>query len=645
MNTSYQLTCSSSQFYSLWGECYTRYHSRSRCFEYLRTQALFAPFGGHGIGIGRRFINGPQISYNDYYNRYHGFRIVDSRFYYNGLAYRLSCSSQRFYSLWGDCFTRYHSRSRCFGYLRTQGLFAPFGEQSGGFTRFNNRFASGQHISYNDYYNRFHGFRIADRGFHYNGLVMKHRYSNVIDIKDLHRRFTTHLEKHQGYFILNNSVTETGMGHGIGVSRFNTRSISGHPISYNDYYNRYHGFRIANSQFYYNGLAYRLACNSQRFYRLWGDCYTRYHSRSRCFGYLRTLGLFTPFGGHGIGVNRFSTRSISGHPISYNDYYNRYHGFRIVNSQFAYIAYRLSCSSQRFYSLWGNCYTRYHSRSRCFRYLRTQGLFAPYGGHGIGVNRFSTRSISGHPISYNDYYNRYHGFRIANSQFAYNGIAYRLSCSSQRFYSLWGNCYTRYHSRSRCFRYLRTQGLFAPYGGHGIGVNRLSTRSISGHPISYNDYYNRYHGFRIANSQFAYNGIVYRLSCSSQRFYSLWGNCYTRYHSRSRCFGYLRTQGLFAALGGHVIGAINTGLISGHPISYNDYYKRYHGFRIANSQFAYNGIVYRLSCSSQRFYSLWGNCYTRYHSRSRCFGYLRTQGLFAALGAITTPSLQWMIGY
>lgn len=41
---------------------------------------------GHGIGIRRRFINGPLISYNDYYNRYHGFRIVDSRFYYNGLG-------------------------------------------------------------------------------------------------------------------------------------------------------------------------------------------------------------------------------------------------------------------------------------------------------------------------------------------------------------------------------------------------------------------------------------------------------------------------------------------------------------------------------------------------------------------------------
>ncbi|VDI10930.1 Hypothetical predicted protein, partial [Mytilus galloprovincialis] len=545
---TYQLTCSGSRFYSLWGECYTRYHSRSRCFEYLRTQALFAPFGGNGIGIRRRFINGPLISYNDYYNRYHGFRIVDSRFYYNGLAYRLSCSSQRFYSLWGDCYTRYHSRSRCFGYLRTQGLFAPFGGHGIGVSGFNNRFASGRHISYNNYYNRFHGFRIVDRGFHYNGL------------------------------------------------------------------------------------AYRLSCSSQRFYSLWGDCYTRYHSRSRCFEYLRTQGLFAPFGGHGIGINRFNTRLISGHPISYNDYYNRYHGFRIVDRRFHYngLGYRLSCSSQRFYSLWGDCYTRYHSRSRCFQYLRTQGLFASFGGHGIGVSRFNTRSISGHPISYNDYYNRYHGFRIANSQFYYNGLAYRLSCSSQRFYSLWGNCYTRYHSRSRCFGYLRTQGLFSPLGGHVIGA--INTGLISGHPISYNDYYNRYHGFRIINSQFNYHGSAYRLSCSIQRFYSLWGNCYTRYHSRSRCFGYLRTLGLFAPFGGHGIGAVNTKFFSGHYISYNDYYNRYHGFRIVNSQFNYRGSAYRLSCSSQRFYSLWGNCYTKFHSKSRCFEYLRTQGLFAPFG-------------
>lgn len=39
-----------------------------------------------------------------------------------------------------------------------------------GVSGFNNRFASGRHISYNNYYNRFHGFRIVDRGFHYNGL-------------------------------------------------------------------------------------------------------------------------------------------------------------------------------------------------------------------------------------------------------------------------------------------------------------------------------------------------------------------------------------------------------------------------------------------------------------------------------------------
>ncbi|XP_071160961.1 uncharacterized protein [Mytilus edulis] len=175
-------------------------------------------------------------------------------------------------------------------------------------------------------------------------------------------------------------------------------------------------------------------------------------------------------------------------------------------------AYRLSCSSQRFYSLWGDCFTRYHSRSRCFGYLRTQGLFAPFGEQSGGFTRFNNRFASGQHISYNDYYNRFHGFRIADRGFHYNGLAYRLSCSSQRFYSLWGDCYTRYHSRNRCFEYMRTQGLFAPYGGHGIGINRFNTRSISGHPISYNEYYNRYHGFRIVDRGFRYNGLGYRLS-------------------------------------------------------------------------------------------------------------------------------------
>ncbi|XP_052103560.1 uncharacterized protein LOC127737067 [Mytilus californianus] len=341
-------------------------------------------------------------------------------------------------------------------------------------------------------------------------------------------------------------------GDGIGVNGYGTRFISGPHISYNDYYNRYHGFKIVGSRFQYNGLAYRLTCSSSRFYSLWGNCYTRYHSRSRCFGYLRTQGLFAPFGGDGIGVNGYDTRFISGPYISYNDYYNRYHGFKIVGSRFQYngLAYRLTCSSSRFYSLWGNCYTRYHSRSRCFGYLRTQGLFAPFGGDGIGVNGYDTRFISGPYISYNDYYNRYHGFKIVGSRFQYNGLAYRLTCSSSRFYSLWGNCYTRYHSRSRCFGYLRTQGLFAPFGGDGIGVNGYDTRFISGPHISYNDYYNRFNGFKIIGSRFNYNGRAYQLTCSARRFYGLWIDCYQRFHSRSSCFGYLRKQHIISQYGG-----------------------------------------------------------------------------------------------
>ncbi|CAG2233543.1 unnamed protein product [Mytilus edulis] len=253
----------------------------------------------------------------------------------------------------------------------------------------------------------------------------------------------------------------------------------------------------------------------------------------------------------------------------------------------------VTCSRRRLFSLWNNCLHRHNTVIQCFREMRKRNVFRLVGehsscskllghtsrghilhhalihghhpiihghhishhpiihGHHISHHPIihghhlshNSRFINGHHLSYIDYYNRYHGFRIVDSRFHYNGLTYQLTCSSSQFYSLWGECYTRYHSRSRCFEYLRTQALFAPFGGHGIGIGR---RFINGPQISYNDYYYRYHGFRIVDSRFYYNGLAYRLSCSSQRFYSLWGDCFTRYHSRSRCFGYLRTQGLFA---------------------------------------------------------------------------------------------------
>nr|AST36132.1 foot protein 13 [Mytilus californianus] len=61
------------------------------------------------------------------------------------------------------------------------------------------------------------------------------------------------------------------------------------------------------------------------------------------------------------------------------------------------------------------------------------------------------------------YYNRYNGFKIRRSIFYYNGIGYKLTCNKTRFYRLWGSCYSKNHSRSRCFRRFLKQRLFAIY--------------------------------------------------------------------------------------------------------------------------------------------------------------------------------------
>lgn len=41
--------------------------------------------------------------------------------------------------------------------------------------------------------------------------------------------------------------------------------------------------------------AYRLRCNMNRFYKLWGSCYGQTHSRSACFGRLYKKHLFVSY--------------------------------------------------------------------------------------------------------------------------------------------------------------------------------------------------------------------------------------------------------------------------------------------------------------------------------------------------------------
>ncbi|OPL20461.1 hypothetical protein AM593_08955, partial [Mytilus galloprovincialis] len=130
--------------------------------------------------------------------------------------------------------------------------------------------------------------------------------------------------------------------------------------------------------------------------------------------------------------------------------------------------------NRRFYSYWNRCYGRYHSVGRCFGYLRRKHLFSYYNGYsnvGYGAG------YSGGIIYDYGYYKSHHGFAIVNNRFTYGGIGYQLKCSRSRFYTLWGQCYHRYHSVGSCFGRLRRQHLFYRYGG-GIPSSQILSDNV-----------------------------------------------------------------------------------------------------------------------------------------------------------------------
>ncbi|XP_063425666.1 uncharacterized protein LOC134709435 [Mytilus trossulus] len=329
-------------------------------------------------------------------------------------------------------------------------------------------------------------------------------------------------------------------------------------VSYSDYFSKYHGFKISDSRFTFGGIGYKLSCDSQRFYNLWGNCWSIYHSRSVCFDRLRKQSLFVVY----PGGNNFDDGAVVvkngvygndydigvGSVVSYGDYFNKYHGFKISDSRFSYggHAYTLKCGLQRFYNLWGNCWSSYHSRSVCFGRLRKQHLFDVYSGDEVYGDDYDVGV--GSVVSYGDYFNKYHGFKISDSRFSYGGSAYTLTCGLQRFYNLWGNCWSSYHSRKVCFGRLRKQHLFDVYSGDVVDGDDYDVGV--GSVVSYGDYFNKYHGFKISDSRFSYGGSAYTLTCGLQRFYNLWGNCWSSYHSRSVCFSRLRKQHLFDVYSG-----------------------------------------------------------------------------------------------
>ncbi|VDI26162.1 Hypothetical predicted protein [Mytilus galloprovincialis] len=619
--TVYHYHVRSLEFIWTMTSCYNAFHHASICVPKLQKQGLIGaphPLTGHvGRSIG-----------------YHGFKIVHGRFSYHGHVYKLSCSTTRFYSVWNKCYNHYHSVGRCFGYLQQKHLFVSYSSTS---------------IGYHGYDQL--GFKIVHGGFSYHGKA----YS----LKCSESRFYKVWDDCYGHYHKGSVCFDRLFKQGL--FGYNVHSDYAHgDIDYLGYYNSHHGFHLVDGGFTYKDVAYKLSCNTDRFYRSWHDCYDSYHSVDVCFGRLYKSHLFVSLD-HG-----------DVHTVHTNYHGYKYLGFRVNHRRFTYHgkAYRLKCSTRRFYSLWDDCYNHYHSRSLCFNKIYKQHFFGYYHGSSSIV----------HGSDYIDdfgYYKAHHGFTIVNGGFSYNGAAYKLSCSTTRFYKAWRSCYGTYHSVDVCYGRLLNDHLFVALGGgHGYtnyhGYKYLGFR-IRHRRFSYlgkayrlkfgtrrfyrlwDDCYNTYHdrsvcfntlykrhifgyghahfhgykylGFRIRHRRFSYLGKAYRLKCGRRRFYRLWDSCYNHYHDRSVCFGNLFKRHIFDYYGDYAHAHIGASYRGDYG-----YYKTHHGFSIIGGNFLYKGAGFKLSCSKARFYSAWNSCYRSYHNIDRCFGTLFNAHLFIKAG-------------
>ncbi|CAC5365049.1 unnamed protein product [Mytilus coruscus] len=585
----YKLTCGKTRFYRIWRSCYGKYHSRGRCFGRFRKQHLFAVYNGHthgghygsrkyykfhshGHGHGYSHGNGHGynhghrhgVSYYSYYKKYHGFRIQHHRFSYGGKAFKLTCHRKRFFRLWNDCFTHHHSRSYCFGFLRKQHLFVTYGA---GHTH-------GGHYGSRKYYK-----------FHSHGHV--HGYSH---------------------------------GHGHGYSHGHR-----HGVSFYSYYKKYHGFRIQHHRFSYGGKAFKLTCHRKRFFRLWNDCFTHHHSRSYCFGFLRKQHLFVTYGaGHTHGghygsrkyykfhshghVHGYSHGHGHGyshghrHGVSFYSYYKKYHGFRIQHHRFSYggKAFKLTCHRKRFFKLWNDCFTHHHSRNYCFGFLRKQHLFVTYGAghhgytyHGAGYehgHRYQRHNNIYKHLNLHKKIDNHHVERIHHTANSHVSAISHLSNKHVRN--------IQYEARKHVSRISNEANKhinkFRQLVNHHINrLHKHAKHPLSGveyqhkRHLSESEYQNKRH---LANEEHIHKKHEYYLS---------------KHHSM-----------------------VDNGYDKGHVVTYLDNYKKYHGFRIDHDRFSYGGKAYTLKCESKRFYRLWSDCWSQYHSRSTCFEHLRKQHLF-----------------
>ncbi|CAC5365048.1 unnamed protein product [Mytilus coruscus] len=498
-----------------------------------------------------------------YLKKYHGFKIRHGRFSYNGIGYKLTCGKTRFYRIWRSCYGKYHSRGRCFGRFRKQHLFAVY-----------NGHTHGGHYGSRKYYK-----------FHSHGHV--HGYSH---------------------------------GHGHGYSHGHR-----HGVSFYSYYKKYHGFRIQHHRFSYGGKAFKLTCHRKRFFRLWNDCFTHHHSRSYCFGFLRKQHLFVTYGaGHTHGghygsrkyykfhshghVHGYSHGHGHGyshghrHGVSFYSYYKKYHGFRIQHHRFSYggKAFKLTCHRKRFFKLWNDCFTHHHSRNYCFGFLRKQHLFVTYGAghhgytyHGAGYehgHRYQRHNNIYKHLNLHKKIDNHHVERIHHTANSHVSAISHLSNKHVRN--------IQYEARKHVSRISNEANKhinkFRQLVNHHINrLHKHAKHPLSGveyqhkRHLSESEYQNKRH---LANEEHIHKKHEYYLS---------------KHHSM-----------------------VDNGYDKGHVVTYLDNYKKYHGFRIDHDRFSYGGKAYTLKCESKRFYRLWSDCWSQYHSRSTCFEHLRKQHLF-----------------
>ncbi|XP_076091258.1 uncharacterized protein LOC143063157 [Mytilus galloprovincialis] len=427
-----------------------------------------------------------------YYKRYHGFKITHGRFAYKGLGYKLTCGKSRFYRLWRSCYSRYHSRGRCFGRFRKQHLFAVY--------KGNHKLLQSFYRTHN--YLLGHGHVVSHRHGLGHGHVVVH--GHVHYIRHRHGHGYSHGHGH-GYSHGHGHVYSHGHGHAYSHGHI-------HRTSYYSYYKKNHGFRINHNKFFsYGGTVNRLTCHRNRFYSLWNSCYTHHHSRSYCFGHLRKQHLFISHRGDGHGhiyhYHKMRHLHLLLHKKIANQHVNRIHNVannhvskiaHISNKHVQNIGYQANKHVSRISNEAGRHIDRLrkivkfhmnrlhnhakdhlsavehqHKRHLSEReYQNTQHLSNEEQLHNKHEHHISkVHSIlghgygDGHVVSYLDYYNKYHGFPIADNRFTYDGLAYQLKCESSHFYSLWSDCWSQYHSRSVCFGNLRKQHLFIDYPG------------------------------------------------------------------------------------------------------------------------------------------------------------------------------------